>query len=81
MSVRTIAAGDFKQRCLALLDEVAASGEPIVVTKRGKAVAQLTPVSSQRHEDWRGAMSGQGEITGDLVAAAADPGDWHAMRE
>jgi len=78
--VRTIAAGEFKQRCLRLLDEVGASGEPIVITKRGKAVAQLTPVASERHEDWRGAMSVRGEITGDLVAPAADPGDWDALR-
>jgi len=78
--VRTIAAGEFKQRCLRLLDEVGASGEPIVITKRGRAVAQLAPVASERHEDWRGAMSGQGEITGDLVAPATDPGDWDALR-
>jgi len=78
--VRTIAAGEFKQRCLRLLDEVGASGEPIVITKRGRAVAQLTPVPSERHEDWRGAMSGQGEIMGDLVAPATDPGDWDALR-
>jgi prevent-host-death family protein len=78
--VRTIAAGEFKQRCLRLLDEVGASGEPIVITKRGRAVAQLTPVPSARYEDWRGAMSGQGEIMGDLVAPATDPGDWDALR-
>lgn len=78
--MRTIAAGEFKQRCLRLLDEVGASGEPIVITKRGRAVAQLAPVASGRHEDWRGAMSGQGEITGDLVAPATGPNDWDALR-
>lgn len=78
--VRTIGAGEFKQRCLRLLDEVGASGEPIVITKRGRAVAQLTPVASERHDDWRGAMSDRGEITGDLVAPATDPGEWHALR-
>jgi prevent-host-death family protein len=40
----TIPAGQFKARCFALLDEVAATGRPIVVTKRGKAVAKLVPV-------------------------------------
>lgn len=77
--MRTIAAGEFKQRCLTLLDEVGASGEPIVITKRGAPVAQLTPVPPERHEDWRGAMRAQGEIVGDLVAPAAGPGDWHAL--
>lgn len=40
----TIPAGQFKARCLALLDQVAATGTPIVVTKRGKAVAKLVPM-------------------------------------
>ncbi|MGH7912484.1 MAG: type II toxin-antitoxin system Phd/YefM family antitoxin [Candidatus Dormibacteraceae bacterium] len=78
--MRTIAAGEFKQHCLALLDEVGASGEPIVITKRGRAVAQLTPVSTEREGDWRGALSGRGEITGDLVAPAAELGEWEAQR-
>jgi prevent-host-death family protein len=42
--MRTIAAARFKAQCLRLLDEVAETGETIVVTKRGKAVARLTPV-------------------------------------
>ena len=42
--MRTIAAGKFKAECLALLDEVAASGEEIIVTKRGKPVARVLPL-------------------------------------
>jgi len=42
---RTISASRFKAQCLALLDEVAESGEAIVVTKRGKPVARLAPLS------------------------------------
>lgn len=41
---REIAASKFKAECLALLDHVAATGEEIVVTKRGKPVARVTPV-------------------------------------
>lgn len=41
---RTISASRFKAQCLALLDEVAETGEAIVVTKRGKPVARLEPV-------------------------------------
>jgi prevent-host-death family protein len=41
--MRTIPAGEFKAKCLALMDEVRATGEPVVVTKRGKPVAWLTP--------------------------------------
>ena len=42
--MRSIPAGRFKAQCLALLDDVAATGETIVVTKRGKPVAQLIPL-------------------------------------
>jgi prevent-host-death family protein len=42
--MRTIPAGRFKAQCLKLLDEVAETGETIVVTKRGKPVARVEPV-------------------------------------
>ena len=41
--MRTIAAGKFKDVCLKMLDEVAAMRTPVVITKRGKPVAQLVP--------------------------------------
>lgn len=43
-SAKIVAAGEFKARCLALLDEVSQTGKPIVVTKRGKPVARVVPV-------------------------------------
>ncbi|HEY4824081.1 MAG TPA: type II toxin-antitoxin system Phd/YefM family antitoxin [Solirubrobacteraceae bacterium] len=45
MTNRTISASEFKAKCLAMLDEVAATGEEIVVTKRGHAVARVSPVT------------------------------------
>ena len=44
MKTRQINAARFKAECLALLDDVAATGQPIIVTKRGKAVACVVPV-------------------------------------
>jgi prevent-host-death family protein len=41
---RTISASRFKAQCLALLDEVAESGQALVVTKRGKPVARVEPL-------------------------------------
>lgn len=40
----SVAAGEFKAKCLALLDEVEASGRTFVVTKRGRAVARVVPM-------------------------------------
>ena len=47
MSTRTVAAGEFKATCLALLDQVARTGRELVVTKRGKPVAKLVPVTAK----------------------------------
>jgi prevent-host-death family protein len=44
--MRTIPAGRFKATCLRLLDEVAETGETIVVTKRGKPVARIEPIEA-----------------------------------
>ncbi|MBU6428954.1 MAG: type II toxin-antitoxin system prevent-host-death family antitoxin [Cyanobacteria bacterium REEB65] len=41
---RRIPAGEFKAKVLALLDEVAKTGETLVITKRGRPVAQLSPL-------------------------------------
>jgi prevent-host-death family protein len=62
--MRTLKASEFKARCLKLMDEVAESGEPIVITKNGKPVAQLGPVT--RKSLW-GLHKGQIEILGDII--------------
>lgn len=46
MGARTIQASTFKAQCLALLDEVAASHDPVIVTKHGRPVAKLVPLDS-----------------------------------
>lgn len=46
MTDTTIPAGQFKAQCLALLDEVAETGRPIVVTKHGRPVARVVPLEA-----------------------------------
>ncbi len=60
-----IAAAKFKARCLAVMDQVAESGRPVVVTKHGKPVVQINPVASDEDEIF-GFLSGQVRITGDI---------------
>jgi prevent-host-death family protein len=43
-AMNSLGAGEFKARCLAILDEVARTGRAVVVTKRGRPVAQVAPV-------------------------------------
>ena len=44
-------AGAFKQGCLALLDEVAERRVEVVITKRGKPVAKLVPIETEREQE------------------------------
>jgi prevent-host-death family protein len=55
MATRTVSASQFKAQCLAMLDEVAATGEEIVVTKRGHAVARVLAASEP--DGLRGSVS------------------------
>ena len=45
-TVDTVPAGEFRQKCLALIDRVAATGTPIVISKDGTPVARLVPMES-----------------------------------
>lgn len=51
MNTKQIPAGEFKQGCLAILDDVAKSHSEVVITKRGKPVARLVPVISDRQRE------------------------------
>ncbi|MBV9770120.1 MAG: type II toxin-antitoxin system prevent-host-death family antitoxin [Bryobacterales bacterium] len=61
-----IAAGEFKAKCLRVLDEVQRQHKQVVITKRGKPVAKLVPVSD-RPATFIGSMKGTMEIIGDIV--------------
>ena len=82
---RTIKASEFKAKCLKLMDEVAASGDEIVITKNGKPVAKLTPCKpasqempyQDRPKSPFGLNRGRYEIIGDLDDAFDDV-DWDA---
>ena len=62
----TIGAGDFKTKCLQLLDEVAHTKESLVITKRGKPVAKLVPIPTEI--DLYGALEGSVVAEGDIIS-------------
>ena len=72
----TIAAGEFKTKCLKLLDEVAETRETLVVTKHGKPVAQVIPMPAQ--QDIVGSMKGSVLWMGDIVSPIDV--EWDAMK-
>jgi prevent-host-death family protein len=74
VQMKKIAAGSFKTHCLAILDEVQAKRETIVITKRGKPVAKLSPIEKQA-DDIFGFLKGKVKIVGDIVSPLP-PEDW-----
>ena len=64
--MQKIPAAQFKSQCLALLEQVNQSGQPIVVTKHGKSIVQINPIESDGEEIF-GFLSDKGRIVGDIM--------------
>jgi prevent-host-death family protein len=72
----SIGAGEFKAECLSLLDTVARTRRPLIITKRGKPVAQLMPMPQA--PTLFGALAGSVLSQDDLVAGTGET--WDADR-
>ena len=70
-----IPAGEFKTRCLQLMDEVKSQHRSFVITKRGKPVAKLVPIDDMPVPLF-GFLKGRARIDGDIVAPTGEA--WHA---
>lgn len=73
--MKTMAAGQFKANCLAIMDEVRDKRETILITKHGKPVAKLVPVATDQ-DDIFNFLKGKGKITGDVVSPALSADEW-----
>lgn len=71
-----IAAGQFKARCLQLMDQVQTTREEIVITKRGRPVARLVPEAPQQAVGVYGCMADTVEIVGDIISPLSEV--WNA---
>jgi prevent-host-death family protein len=78
-TVEEIAISKFKATCLAVLERVRRTRQPVVVTRFGRPIAEVVPPAlPARGKRWLGAMEGTGEILGDVVAPAAGTAEWEA---
>jgi prevent-host-death family protein len=77
--MKTMAAGEFKARCLQVMDQVSASRTSVVITKRGKPVAKLVP-ADQASEWVPGRLAKKIEILGDIVSPIVPPEDWEGLK-
>jgi prevent-host-death family protein len=73
-TIRTVSATEFKNRSLALLREVHQLRERVLITKRGKPVARLTPAG--RAPGFIGRLRGIIKIVGDIESPIMPPEAW-----
>ena len=78
--MKSVAVSEFKAHCLSLLDDVARTGEPILVTKRGKPLARITPSGNSALARPQDTLRGSVTYEGDLLAPVVPPAAWNAVR-
>jgi prevent-host-death family protein len=77
--MKTIAAGKFKAHCLSMIEEVSATREPVLITKRGRPVAKL--VAAEKNADnFIGRLEGIIQIVGDIESPVTPLEDWDALK-
>jgi prevent-host-death family protein len=77
--MKTMSAAQFKARCLKVMDEVQATRETVLITKKGRPVAKLVPAQAPSSELF-GCLSGVIKITGDIESPVAPLEVWKALR-
>jgi prevent-host-death family protein len=77
--MKTMPAGEFKTHCLRVMEEVRRHREPVVITKKGIAVAKLVPADAPAATLF-GCLAGEIEIVGDIVSPIVPPEAWEVMK-
>jgi prevent-host-death family protein len=76
--MKTMTASKFKATCLAVMDEVEAKRESVLITKNGKPVAKLEPLDLEG-DPLAVFRFGKGRIVGDIVSPITPTEDWEAQ--
>ena len=80
MTMKSVAISTFKARCLALLEDVARTGKPLLVTKRGKPLARLTAADHSQSSSPQDTLRHSVETLGDVIAPPITATAWDATR-
>lgn len=76
--MKMIAAGEFKARCLQVMEDVRTKRVPVLITKRGKPLAKLVPPDEA--PEILGCLAGKIEILGDIVSPITPLDDWESLK-
>jgi prevent-host-death family protein len=84
MTKKRMGAGEFKQVCLAVLDDVAEAKTEVIITKRGRPVARLVPIASaeEREEKILAGLRGKGRIAvseDEFLRPSSEDAAWGAL--
>lgn len=75
-----MAISKFKATCLAALERVRRTGQPLRVTRFGKPIADIVAPSPERpRSEWLGSLRGTVEIPSDILAPSSDLVTWEAV--
>jgi prevent-host-death family protein len=66
-ATKRLAASEFKAKCLDLLDRVETTREPLVITKRGRPVAEVIPIARVKPMSLLGSVTFHGDIVAPVV--------------
>ena len=77
--MKQMPAGEFKARCLRVMEDVRKYRVPVVITKKGRPVAKVVP-ADEPADDLFGCMAGRFRTIGDVVSPVLPPEAWDVMR-
>jgi prevent-host-death family protein len=78
--MKQISVSQFKANCSALVEQVRKTKRSIQITRRGKVIAEIRPVASEKSRGL-GRMKGTAEIVGDIVSPVIDQADIEAIKD
>jgi len=81
MKPAVMPAGEFKAKCLAVMDEVQAKRTTVIITKNGKPVAQMVPVVEEEVDPIFGFLRDKVKIVGDITAPLYSDEEWEEFFE
>jgi prevent-host-death family protein len=86
MIKKQIGAGAFKQTCLSLLDEVAEAKSEVIITKRGRPIARLVPMASdkERESTLLASLRGRGKVLvseAEFLRPSSEDEEWSVLAD